>query len=166
MLAVVVQREVLGELELEDEAAPLPVLGNVTHARVERLARRRVGQVFAADADLASRGLAQTGQGVDQLALAVAVDAGDADDLARSDVERDAAHGLEAAVVRHVEVLDLQSGSPGCAGFLSTRRSTSRPTIARASPASVAPSRGIVSTFLPRRRTVMRSAISSTSFSL
>ena len=43
---------------------------------------------------------------------------------------------------------------------------TSRPTIERASPFSVAPSRGIVSITLPRRRTVIRSAISSTSFSL
>ena len=33
--------------------------------------------------------------------LAVAVDAGDADDLAGADVERDAANGLEAAVVEH-----------------------------------------------------------------
>jgi hypothetical protein len=43
---------------------------------------------------------------------------------------------------------------------------TSRPTIRRARPSSVAPSRGTVSMVLPRRRTVMRSAISRTSFSL
>ena len=58
------------------------------------------------------------------------------------------------------------SGSPGLAGGFSTRSSTSRPTIARASPASVAPSRGTVSISLPRRSTEIRSAISSTSFSL
>ena len=54
----------------------------------------------------------------------------------------------------------------GLAGVFSTCRRTSRPTIIRASPASVAPSRGTVSIVLPRRRTVIRSAISSTSFSL
>ena len=56
--------------------------------------------------------------------------------------------------------------SPGSDGRFSTRSSTSRPTIIRASPSSVAPSRGTVSIFLPRRSTVIRSAISSTSFSL
>ena len=49
---------------------------------------------------------------------------------------------------------------------MSTRKSTSRPTIDRASPASVAPARRIVSTRLPRRSTVIRSAISRTSLSL
>ena len=49
---------------------------------------------------------------------------------------------------------------------MSTRRSTSRPTIMRARLSSVAPSTGTVSTFFPRRRTVMRSATSSTSWSL
>ena len=55
---------------------------------------------------------------------------------------------------------------PGSAAVLSTRSSTSRPTISRASPSSVAPSAGSVSIDLPRRSTVIRSAISSTSFSL
>ena len=41
------------------------------------------------------------------------------------------------------------STSPASAGFLSTRSSTSRPTIILASPSSVAPSRGTVSIFLP-----------------
>ena len=58
------------------------------------------------------------------------------------------------------------SGSPDLAEVFSTRRSTSRPTIRRARLASVAPSAGNVSTSLPRRRTVIRSAMSSTSFSL
>ena len=53
-------------------------------------------------------GSAQAGDRVDQLGLAVAVDAGDADDLARAHVERDAAHRLEPAVVEDVEVLDLE----------------------------------------------------------
>ena len=57
-------------------------------------------------------------------------------------------------------------GLPGAAGFLSTLSRTSRPTIIRARPASVAPSRGIVSTCLPRRSVVIRSEISKTSSSL
>ena len=52
------------------------------------------------------------------------------------------------------------------AGSLATRKSTSRPTIMRASDSSVAPSVDTVSTFLPRRSTLTRSAMSSTSPSL
>ena len=58
------------------------------------------------------------------------------------------------------------SGSPAPPSFLSSRKSTSRPTMRRARLASVAPSVETVSTFLPRRSTVTRSAISSTSRSL
>ena len=60
----------------------------------------------------------------------------------------------------------VRRGSPGSAGVFSTCRSTSRPTIRRARLSSVAPSRGTVSIVFPRRRTVIRSAISSTSPSL
>ena len=60
----------------------------------------------------------------------------------------------------------VRSGSPGSAAPLSTLRMTSRPTMRRARPSSVAPSRGTVSIVFPRLRTVMRSAISRTSFSL
>ena len=82
-------------------------------------------------------------------------------------LERDAADLLDAAVVEDVQVLDLeQRARPAAPAAFSTRSSTSRPTIARASDSSVAPSRGTVSIILPRRRTVIRSAISSTSFSL
>ena len=58
------------------------------------------------------------------------------------------------------------SGFVGCGGPLSTRSSTSRPTIRRARLSSVAPAAGSVSIFLPRRSTVIREAISVTSFSL
>ncbi len=58
------------------------------------------------------------------------------------------------------------TGSPGVCSGLSTRSSTSRPTISVARLRSVAPSVGTVSIFLPRRRTVTRSAMSSTSLSL
>ena len=110
---------------------------------------------------------AQPGDRVDQLGLPVAVDAGDADDLAAAHVERHAAHLLDArARRRRVRSSTSSSGSPGCAGAFSTRSSTSRPTISRASPPRSRPRAGSVSTFLPRRRTVIRSAISSTSFSL
>ena len=49
---VVVEDEVLRQREVEDEAAPLAVLGDVAHARVEGLARRRVSRAsLAGDRD-------------------------------------------------------------------------------------------------------------------
>ena len=44
-------------------------------------------------------GLAQAGDGLHELVLAVAGHAGDAEDLAGADLEADAAHDLTAAVV-------------------------------------------------------------------
>ena len=168
LLRVVVQHEVLGERELEHEPAAVPVLGDVADAVLEELVRaRRASGRGRRRAIAPCSTAAQAGDRVDQLGLPVAVDAGDRDDLAGAHLERDAAHRLEAAVVDDVQVLDLEQRLARRRAFgLSTRSSTSRPTIIRARLASVAPSRGIVSTFLPRRRTVTRSAISSTSFSL
>ena len=50
----------------------------------------------------------QPGERVDQLGLAVAVDTGDAHDLAGADLEGHAPAGLEAAVVHDDQVLDDQ----------------------------------------------------------
>ncbi len=119
--------------------------------RVEVLARRRAVTSVARDARSGPLvGAAEAGDRVDQLGLAVAVDAGDADDLACAHLERDAAHLLEAAVVAARRVRRPRgSGSPGVAGRFSTRRSTSRPTMSRARLSSVAPARGSVSIILP-----------------
>jgi hypothetical protein len=48
----------------------------------------------------------EAGERVDELRLPVAVDAGEPDDLARSNFERDPTHGLECAIVENGEVLD------------------------------------------------------------
>src|SRR6185437_16583484 len=76
----------------------------------------RVG--LAGDLDRAALEAAQAGEGVDQLGLAVAVDARDPDDLPRPHVERDAPHLLQAAVVENVQVLDCEQRLPGCRGWL------------------------------------------------
>ena len=84
-----------------------------------------------------------------------------------ADVERDAAHLLDSAVVADVKILDLEQHVARLVPAPSRRGAAphARPSRARAT-ASVAPSRGTVSIVLPRRRTVIRSAISSTSLSL
>ena len=53
-------------------------------------------------------GRREAGDRLDQLALAVPVDAGDADDLARPHLERHAAHGLEPAAVVHDQVANRE----------------------------------------------------------
>ena len=50
--------------------------------------------------------------------LAVPVDAGDADDLARLHLEGDPAHSLEAALVVHVQVLDVEQRLARLGGLL------------------------------------------------
>ena len=75
---------------------------------------------IACDADLAALRLALAGQHLDQLALAVAGDAGDADDLAGADRERDVMHGDGAGVVERADL--AASSSRGLAGFAGARR--------------------------------------------
>ena len=102
------QHEILGEVEVEHEPAALPVLGNVAQTGVEGLASARAAEFLTADADAARHGMAQPGQGVDQLRLPVAVDPCDPDDLPGAHLERDTADGLQPAVVAHDDVLQLQ----------------------------------------------------------
>ena len=60
------------------------------------------------------------GDGLDELALAVALDAGDAEDLAGAHLEVEAGDGGDAAVVVDREVADLRARRrPGAAGALS-----------------------------------------------
>src|SRR5215207_3644896 len=69
--------------------------------------------VTACDLDAAPARLAEAGEGLDELALAVPVDTGDRDDLPRPHVERDAAHGFEVSVVKYLQVLDAEEGLAG-----------------------------------------------------
>src|SRR6267143_202807 len=59
----------------------------------------------------------QSNQGFDQLTLAVAFDAGDADDLARMDLELDAIDRGVPPVVVNNERLELQDRRPGAGRF-------------------------------------------------
>src|SRR5581483_10563268 len=91
LLRVVVERDVLRDRELEHEAAALPVLGDVADAEVEHPAGGdMMRDVAAGDRDRAGGRAQEARERVDQLRLAVAVDSGDADDLARTYRERHA----------------------------------------------------------------------------
>ena len=167
LVPVVVQREVLGERELEHDAAPQAVLGNVAHAGVDPVARAP-SCVMSVPASCTWPALALRSpvSASIELGLAVSVDARDADDLAGAHREADAAHRREAAVVDAVEVLDLEQRLARARRRLVDAQQDLAPHHQPREPCSVAPSRGTVSTSLPRRSTLIRSAISSTSCSL
>ena len=65
----------------------------------------------ADDADFAAFGLALAGKHFDQLPLAVAGNAGDADDLAAADRKRNIMDRHRAGIVERVELAELQPWS-------------------------------------------------------
>src|SRR5581483_11907689 len=86
-VGVVVEGDVLRDRELEHEPAPLPVFRDMTDAGIEHLPRRRVDALAPRDLDRSRGGATEPRDRIDELALPVAVDARDPDDLPRPDVE-------------------------------------------------------------------------------
>ena len=160
------------EAELEQQPAAMTIFGNVRDAALAPRARIEAGQRRAFERHLAGdmRRIDQAGDRFDQLALAVAFDAGDADNLARPAPRTrrpSTALGFElrsGASPRDSE----RSGRrrPGVAGGFSTRSSTSRPTISRASSAAFVSLVFTRPTTFPSRITVTSSEIASTSAEL
>ena len=97
--AVAVEHEVVGDRERRDQTVLAAVLGHVADAQLVDLARRQPADVGAVDRDAAADARAHPGDRLDQLALAVALHAGDAEDLAGAHGEVDAGHDRHAAVV-------------------------------------------------------------------
>ena len=87
----------------------VPVFGNVAHAVLRALADGHVGNVLAAERDLARRLLFKARQRVDKLRLAVALDTGKTDNLAPAHLK---VHVLDGVILVELrgdrEVLDLQ----------------------------------------------------------
>ena len=97
----------------------MAVLGDVAHAEQALLADGQVRDVLPAHGDLTAAERLQTGQAVDQLRLAVAVDTGDADDLAAAHLKADV---LDGVVLMHLardgHVLDVEHDLAGLTGGL------------------------------------------------
>ena len=70
------------------------------------LTRRFSGDVLPADLHRAALDAAHTGDGLQKLALAVALDGGDAEHLARADGQAQTVHGDQPAVIADREVMD------------------------------------------------------------
>ena len=71
----------------------MAVFGNVAHV-LAAVADRGMRDILAAEGDRAGGRLIKACQTVDKLGLTIAVDTGDADDLARADGERNVVHGV------------------------------------------------------------------------
>ena len=98
------------------------VLRDVAHAQDGPLPDGGVGDVLAAEGDLAGLQGLQPRQAVDQLRLAVAVDAGDADDLSGPDREGHVLHCVVAVGPGgHRHALHLEDGLLGLGRLLMDR---------------------------------------------
>ena len=78
------QHQVLLQREVQNQAVLVPILRNMAHAGLAAVLDRGMGDIMSAKGDPAAGGLLQPGQGVDQIRLAVAVNACNTHDLPRT----------------------------------------------------------------------------------
>src|SRR5689334_14455177 len=110
--------EILGEAEVEHQTELLPVLGDVPHTLVDQSSRPVTRHVTVGDEHTSPGRPPQPDDRLDELGLPIPVDAGEPDDLPRSNLERDAAHLLDLAVVEHVETSYVEQGLTGLCPLL------------------------------------------------
>ena len=123
--------------------------------------------VWPFEQDFARSRLANSGDRFQQFRLAVARDAGNADDLAGAHIEGNVVdHGDAAIVLDATDCATDSTTSPGFASPFSTRSSTRRPTISSASSSTVVSEVLRVATISPRRMTDTVSVIAMISRSL
>src|ERR1041385_4958309 len=79
---------VVGEIEIEQQSAPMPIFGNVRDGEFFDLSRRKLLALAPIKLDAAARRVPQSRENFDQFSLAVAFDARDADDFARAHFKR------------------------------------------------------------------------------
>src|SRR5206468_3833477 len=84
--AVVFQEQVVGDGELEDDGFGVTVFGDVGEA-IDAPANGFCGGVLGGDVDGAGGDFFCADDGLDEVGLSVAVDAGDADDFTGMDIE-------------------------------------------------------------------------------
>ena len=98
------ERDVLGDREVEHETSTLAVLWDVADPRVERRPCVGVREFVAGDGHRPALDPLQAGESVDELGLTIAVYARDADDLTCPNLEGNTPDLLDLAVVADVEV--------------------------------------------------------------
>ena len=99
--------------ERGDRAYVAAVGGDVGEAALSMLGGGLVGDVFIVQEDLAGLDGAEVEEGFGEVGLAVAVDAGDAEDFVGVEGEGEVVDAEVAGVVADVEVLDAEDGGAG-----------------------------------------------------
>ncbi len=117
-LAVLAQAQVLGEREGQHEADAVTVLRYVSDAGSAGGAHSTTGDVGPIHLNPTGCWLADAGDRLDELSLAVPIDSRERDDLAASHGQVGAAHRLEAAVVERMKVLHGENRGRGLGGLL------------------------------------------------
>ena len=100
--------QIVLDVERFIEAVLVAILGNVREACSANLARAAVRYIGAADRDLAAIGLCEADKRVCQLALAVAIDARDAENLAPMDLKGNALELRKLALGGYNQIFNLQ----------------------------------------------------------
>ncbi len=88
------QNHILFERIVEDKSVFVSVLGDMAHARFTSVSYRGVGNIFAAKQYFARLDFFKPRYAVNEFGLTVPVYTGNADYFARTDVKRNAAHGV------------------------------------------------------------------------
>ena len=105
----IVQEDILLHAEIAYGAVAHPFLGDVGHTRGDALVERRGAYVPAARADCPRQAAPHSGEALGELALTVARDAGQADDLSRVYVQIDVLERLGAAIAHRAKASDLEA---------------------------------------------------------
>ncbi len=109
---VVFDDQVLFHAELADHAVAHPLFGDVGQPVSQPPVRLPGGDVVLVEPQPAARGAAQTGDEFGQLALPVAGDPGDPQDLPRPHFQADPSDGRQAAVALSPDVVQAQPHLP------------------------------------------------------
>ena len=118
-LGEVLEDEVVLHRERRDDAFRLPVLGHVAHAGLDDLPGGAVRQVLVLEEHLPGLHRPQARQGVSKLALAIAGDAGHAEDLTSPQLQVEAVQHQVAPVTPDAEVPHREEGlTLGAAAFV------------------------------------------------
>ena len=136
------------------------VAGQVHETRVDRTGGIAESQGGAGHGHAAATDRLEAREGAQELALPVALDAREPDDLARSNDQ------VDVGEPRAAEAADLQEDRrrpPGGSGLGGKTRSISRPAMSSRTRSSVTSARANVPRSSPSRRTVTRSAMRMTS---
>ncbi len=124
---LVAEDAVFPERRVEQQPVTVPVLGDVADAGLAELARMPVGDILGPERDRAGGGDAHPHDGLDELRLAIALDAGDAEDLALADRERDVREEVAAEFIGQRDVLQVELDVIGDGRLGRLRRGKLRP---------------------------------------